>query len=57
VSQNRNVYTVLEWLRDIGGLFSILTSIAGALVSMVAGKIFKIMLLSTIFKQRDYQDQ
>jgi len=56
VSQNRNVYTVLDWLGDIGGLFDALTVIAGALVSLVAGKIFQILLLSTVFMQRDYQD-
>jgi len=40
VSQNRSVYTVLDWLGDIGGLFDALSLIAGTLVYFVAGKMF-----------------
>jgi len=56
VSQTRNVYTVLDWLGDIGGLFDALSLIAGALVSFVGRRIFQIAMLSNIFLQRDYQD-
>jgi len=54
VTHTRNVYTVLDWLGDIGGLFDALSLLAGTLISFVAGKIFQITLLSNIFVQRDY---
>ena len=56
VSQTRNVYTVLDWLGDIGGLFDALSLIVGALVSLVGGRILQITLLTSIFVQRDYPD-
>jgi len=56
VSETRNVYTVLDWLGDIGGLFDALSLIVGALVSLVGGRILQITLLTNIFVQRDYPD-
>jgi len=56
VSQKRNVYTVLDWLGDIGGLLDALSLIAGTVISLVAGRILQVSLLSNIFLQRDYSD-
>ena len=56
VSESRSVYTVLDWLGDIGGLFDALALIAGTLVSIVTGQMYQITLLSNIFVQRDSQE-
>lgn len=46
----RETYSLLEWLGDIGGLFDALILIAGAIVAPVASFNMNSVLLSSIFR-------
>jgi len=50
VHHHRSVYSVLDWLGDVGGLFDALTLIARALLSTLTTLIFKLGLFNRLFE-------
>ena len=50
VHHHRTVYSVLDWLGDVGGLFDALTLIARVLLSTLTTLIFKLGLFNRLFE-------
>ena len=50
VHHSRSVYSVLDWLGDVGGLFDALTLIARVLLSSLTTLIFKLGLFNRLFE-------
>jgi len=50
VNHTRSVYSVLDWLGDVGGLFDALNLIARALLSTLTTLIFKLGLFNRLFE-------
>jgi len=50
VQHSRSVYSVLDWLGDVGGLFDALNLIARVLLSSLTTLIFKLGLFNRLFE-------
>jgi len=50
VHHHRSVYSVLDWLGDVGGLFDALTIIARVLLSSLTTLFFKLRLFNRLFE-------
>jgi len=50
VNHTRSVYSVLDWLGDVGGLYDALNLIARVLLSSITTLIFKLRLFNRLFE-------
>ena len=51
-SIDRTVYTLLDWLGDVGGLQGIIFDIGGFLLMFISGNGLTYLLLSSLFKEQ-----
>ena len=49
---NRETYSLLDWLGDLGGLFDALRLICALAISPISGFTLKATLMATLFRQR-----
>ena len=49
---NRETYSLLDWLGDLGGLFDALKLLCAFAISPISGFTLKATLMATLFRQR-----